>query len=355
MIENKSSSIDSRIKRKYFPWIEYLFTYLILLVLSAGQFMIFYEYVDLENAPPAFIAGMLGYWGIVTLVFFIITTTQKNKRYDMPLKRLSNAAENVASGDFSVYLETVHSPDKYDYIDVLFEDFNKMVEELGTIETLKNDFISNVSHEIKSPLSVIQSYATALQKHDLSEAERSDYTETIITASKRLTELVSNILRLNKLENQEIRPAAESFDLCRQLCECALNFEDILDLKKIRLETSIEERCIINADKTILELVWNNLFSNAVKFTDEHGVIKLTQVSFDEHVEISISDNGCGMDEKTLSHIFDKFYQGDSSRSQEGNGLGLSLVYRVIEIINGTITVQSELNKGSTFMISINR
>ena len=355
MKKTARDEIDERIRRKSFPWIEYLITYFILLVLSAGQFMIFYEYMDIESAPPEFIAGMLGYWAIVTGIFFLVTTVQKNRRFNRPLLRLSQAAKNVSEGDFSVYVEPIHRIDKYDYIDVLFEDFNKMVEELGTIETLKSDFISNVSHEIKSPLAVIQSYASALQKRNISDAERSDYTNTIINASKRLSGLVSNILKLNKLENQEIRPAAAPYDICRQLCECVLTFEQQLEIKKITIEAEIEDHRDVNADENLLEIVWNNLISNAVKFCSIGGRITICQTTETEFVRISVSDDGCGMDEMTINHIFDKFYQADSSHSQEGNGLGLSLVLRVIEIVKGSISVESEPGKGTKFTVLLKK
>jgi signal transduction histidine kinase len=228
-----------------------------------------------------------------------------------------------------------------------------MVEELGSIETLKNDFIGNVSHEIKTPLAVIQNYASALQSDAVDTDRRKDYTDTIITASRKLSALVTNILKLSKLENQEIVPEAAPFDLCRQLTECALAFEDALEKKNIEFEAEMDDRLVITADEGMLEIVWHNLLSNAIKFTADGGKITLAQTSDDAGVTVTVTDSGCGMDGDTLPHIFDRFYRGDASRSGEGNGLGLALTLRVLELLGGSISAQSEIGKGSTFTVRL--
>ncbi|MDF2921843.1 MAG: histidine kinase [Paenibacillaceae bacterium] len=352
-MKKKPVEQDLRVKSRHFRWREYALTYFVLLTLSAGQGMIYAEYMDFDQMPPEYIWGMLGYWAIVTAVFCMVTARQKFLAFDKPMRKLSEAAKQVAEGDFSVYLEPTHTADKLDYVDVMFEDFNKMVEELGSIETLKNDFIANVSHEIKTPLSVIQSYATALQKEDLPREKRKEYADTIITASKNLTSLVTNILKLNKLGNQEISPAAEPFDLCRQLCDCALTFENAWEQKGIEFVADLDDRAMVRADASMLEIVWHNLLSNALKFTEPGGTITLTQASDEDSVTVSVSDTGCGMDKETMKHIFDKFYQGDTSHSGEGNGLGLALTLRVIELAGGSISVKSEPGKGSTFTVRL--
>lgn len=352
-MRKKSIEADSRVKVKHFTWKEVALTYLILLTLSAGQWLIYREYVSFSDFPPEYIFGMLGYWALVTAAFSIITSRQKIRAFDRPMRKLSEAAKQVAEGDFSVYLEPAHSADRLDYVDVMFEDFNKMVEELGSIETLKSDFIANVSHEVKTPLSVIKSYAAALNKEGLTTQQREDYTSTIIMASENLTVLVSNILKLSKLENQEIVPSVESYDLCRQLCDCALAFEGEWDRKGIEFEAEIEDRVMIHADESMLEIVWHNLLSNALKFTEPGGKILLTQTSDEDSVTVTIADTGCGMSEETLKHIFDKFYQGDTSHSGEGNGLGLALVLRVIDLAGGSISVKSEIGEGSTFTVTL--
>jgi signal transduction histidine kinase len=305
-----------------------------------------------QSMPPEFIFGMLGYWAIVSAILILILARQKRTRFDKPMRTLSKAAKDVARGDFSVYIEPLHTTDKYDYVDVMFEDFNTMVEELVSIETLKNDFIANVSHEVKTPLAVVTNYATAIQSDTLTPP-RHEYANTIINAAARLNSLIANILKLNKPENQEIMPESVPFDLCRQLAECALPFEDAWERKRIEFSAGMEDKCVINADEGVLEIVWQNLLSNAPKFTDNGGKVTLTQTSDEESATVTITDTGSGMDEATLAHIFDKFYQGDKSRSQDGNGLGLALALRVLELVGGSITVKSEVGKGSAFTVRL--
>lgn len=344
---------DPRVKSTHFPLKTYLLTYFILLVLSAGQGMIYAEYMNFESMPLEYIFGMLGYWAIVSAIFILITHRQIRNKFDMPMRKLSKAAKEVSEGDFSVYLPTAHTSEKYDYVDVMMLDFNKMVEELGSIETLTNDFIANVSHEIKTPLSIIQNYAAALQKDNLSEHVRQDYSNTIIVASQKLNTLIANILRLNKLDNQEISLPKEPYDVCKQLCDCALQFEDLWERKNITFTADIEDKAMLHADEGMLEIVWQNLLSNALKFTESGGKVDLVQTSDSDSITVCVSDSGCGMSEETTRRIFDKFYQGDTSHSSEGNGLGLALAYKVVSRLGGTLSVVSELGKGSTFTATI--
>ncbi len=352
-MSKKRLNKDDRVKSRHFSWSGYGLTYFVLLTLSAGQGMIYAEYMDFDKMPPEYIWGMLGYWAIVSGIFCIITAYQKYRTFDKPMRKLSEAAKQVAEGDFSVYLEPVHRPDEVDYVDVMFEDFNKMVEELGSIETLKNDFISNVSHEIKTPLAVIQSYATALQNEKLSYEKRLEYTDTIISSSQKLASLVTNILKLNRIEHQIIQLNTETYDLCRQLSECALSFEEAWEKKNLEFAADMDDCVMIRADANMLEIVWQNLLSNAVKFTEPGGKITLVQTSEEDTVTVSISDTGCGMSEETMKHIFDKFYQGDTSHSSEGNGLGLALTLKVMELVGGVLTVNSEAGKGTTFTVRL--
>lgn len=291
------------------------------------------------------------YWGLVAVGLTLFTRWKIKGAYEEPMHRMAEAAEKVAEGDFSVYLPTCHTADRLDYLDVMILDFNKMVEELGSIETLKTDFVSNVSHEMKTPISIIKNYAELLQMDSISEAKRLEYAKGIEGAAARLSSLISNILKLNKLENQNIVPELEVYDACRQLCESIFLFEEALEEKGIELEADIEDVAKIRADASLLELVWNNLLSNAVKFTETGGCITIRQTSDEEHIRIEVSDTGCGITKEQINHIFDKFYQGDTSHSREGNGLGLALVKRVLELMDGEIRIDSEIGKGSTFTV----
>jgi len=234
-------------------------------------------------------------------------------------------------------------------------DFNKMVEELGSIETLKTDFFSDVSHEFKSPLAVISSNAELLQKSRKLSPEQEEQVENIRYATRRLSNLIQNMLKLNKLEKQTIHPMPEAFDVCAQLCECAVQFEDVWEKKNIEFEADLEDSAEVYADPGLMELVWTNLLSNAFKFTPENGTVTLTQRTEADRVLVSVADTGCGMTPETMRHVYDKFYQGDSSHATHGNGLGLALVKRILELSDGSITAESTLGKGSVFTVNLPR
>ena len=223
------------------------------------------------------------------------------------------------------------------------------------METLRTDFIANVSHEMKTPLAVMQNYGTLLQAPDLPEEKRIEYAKAITDASRRLADMMTNILKLNRLENQQIYPNPTTFDLGEQLCESLLQYESVWERKNIEIETDIAEGVQVCADTELLSLVWNNLFSNAFKFTDECGKVTLTLTADDEYATVKITDTGCGMSAEVGAHIFEKFYQGDTSHATQGNGLGLALVKRVVDIMQGEIGVESAVGVGTTFTVRIRR
>lgn len=296
---------------------------------------------------------ILVYWALVSVSMTLLIRYLTKTTYEKPVQQLAEATRKVAEGDFSVYVPPIHTADKLDYLDVMILDFNKMVAELGSIETLKTDFFSNVSHEIKTPLAVIHNAAQLLKNENLPAERRAEYVDTIEKYSGRLAELIANILKLNKLEKQTIQPKPEPYDLCAQLAECALLFESRWEEKDLEFEAELEDQFTIEADESLLELVWNNLLSNAIKFTDSGGTVTLRQTSTADGVEVSVTDTGCGMDEETLKHIFDKFYQGDTSHATEGNGLGLALVLRIVRMLGGSIAVSSTPGEGSTFTVRL--
>ncbi len=353
MREKDHHEPDARVKRNNIGWREFAITYCVMALLVGIQtgLLVFPAFNALNSIAQIMI--IMSYWAIVAFLFVFLTNWQIRQNYEKPMRKLGSAAKKVAQGDFSVYVEPIHTADNYDYIDVMFLDFDTMVQELGSIETLKNDFVSNVSHEIKTPLAVIKSYTTALKTKKLSPEIQEEYMDAIITATDNLSALVTNILKLNKLENQEIEPVAEAYDVCGQLCECALQFESLWEEKGITFQADIEDKATIYAERNMLEIVWNNLLSNALKFTSPGGEVTLSQTSDDQLITVSVSDTGCGMDSETQKHIFDKFYQGDTSHSGEGNGLGLALAHRVIEKVGGTLSVVSQPGKGSTFTVTI--
>lgn len=293
------------------------------------------------------------YWSMVAACLTFFTRYKMKRVYEEPLHMLADATEKVANGDFSVYVPTLHSMDELDYLDVMILDFDRMVEALGSVETLKTDFISNVSHEMKTPIAIIKNYAELLKKEELTEESRLEYAKTIEETVTRLSNLITNILKLNKLDNQTIDPEIEKYDVCRQLSECMIAYEDAWEKKELEIDAEMEDCAYVNADKSLLELVWNNLLSNAIKFTEKGGKMKVMQYSDENSITITVSDTGCGMSKEVVDHIFDKFYQGDTSHSKEGNGLGLALVKRVLELMNGEIAVKSVQGEGSTFIVTL--
>ena len=209
--------------------------------------------------------------------------------------------------------------------------------------------------EFKTPLAVIGNYATLLQNPSITPEQRTEYARAISDGVQRLSSLITNILKLNKLENQQIYPSAAAYNLGEQLCECILGFEQLWEDKELELETDIDEDIIICADRELLAIVWNNLFSNAVKFTERGGTISCSLHAEGAQAVAVIADTGCGMNAETGARIFEKFYQGDTSHASQGNGLGLALVKKVIDITGGEISVSSVLGKGSTFTVRLGR
>ena len=292
---------------------------------------------------------------LLTTIFAFADFLRRKLTVDRPVKRITGAAEKIMQGDFSVRIQPLKGGMGTDGFNQIIDCFNKMAEELAGTETLRTDFIANVSHELKTPLAVMGNYATMLQRPGLSEETKNEYAKAISEAARRLAQLITNILKLNKLENQQIFPAAEEYDLGEQLCEALLQFEDAWERKELNIETDIEDGVRIRSDAELLSLVWNNLISNAVKFTPDGGTIGVSLKTEGEQVVVSVSDTGCGIRPETGMHIFEKFYQGDTSHAAQGNGLGLALVKRVVDILNGEIGVQSVYGQGSTFTVKIRR
>ena len=292
---------------------------------------------------------------LITLVSASIDYIRRKLMVDRPVKQIMNALDKVMQGDFTVRIAPVKEFAGETGFNEIIKAINKMTAELQGTETLRTDFIANVSHELKTPLAVMGNYATMLQQPGISEEDRIEYAKAISHGSRRLAALITNILKLNKLENQQFFPQPQEFDLGEQLCESILAFEDIWEKKNLEIETDIQEEVRIKSDPELLSLVWNNLISNAVKFTPKGGFIGVVLKSDERNVVVSVKDTGCGIDPETGKHIFEKFYQGDTSHATQGNGLGLALVKRVVDILQGEISVQSTPGQGSTFTVIIRR
>ncbi len=302
-------------------------------------------------------AAKLTFWNValLSLIFTVIDSFRRKLTVERPVKRIIDGAERIIQGDFSVRVKPQSKFGTDETFNQVIECFNKMAEELSGVETLRTDFIANVSHEMKTPLAVMQNYGTLLQSPDLSDEKRMEYAKGVTDASRRLAEMMTNILKLNRLENQQIYPKPTELDLGEQLCECLLQFESVWEKTEIEIVTDIAEDVKVKADAELLSLVWNNLFSNAFKFTEAGGTVSVSLTATEHYAIVKVKDTGCGMTAEVGAHIFEKFYQGDTSRAMQGNGLGLALVKRVIDIMQGEIGVESAVGVGTTFTVKIGR
>ncbi|MFV0466935.1 MAG: ATP-binding protein [Lachnospiraceae bacterium] len=331
---------------------EYLLVLLTVLISSAGAVLIFDHEMRTNMSSPVIAVTIISYILFICFLVSLVLRIVIYQSFRKPMLEIGTAAQQVASGDFSVRLRQKRKDDKMDELEVLIEDFNKMVQELATIETMKTDFIGNISHEMKTPISIIRNYSEALRNVQLQESVKMEYIETIIDSADRLSSLVTDVLKLNTLENQEIIHK-KSYSLSEQLRLCLLFFEDRLNEKEIDWSADLDEEIVITNDEGLLGILWSNLISNAVKFTDRGGALTVSAQMQNRKVIVRVEDTGCGMSEETVRKIFDRFYQGDTSHTSEGNGIGMSIAHRIIKLTNASLTIDSTLGKGSSFMVEL--
>lgn len=264
-----------------------------------------------------------------------------------PLNQLIDATRQVSKGNFDVKAKELNH--KFG-VGELIKSFNTMTSELSSIEMLRTDFISNVSHEFKTPITSIKGFAKILQNENLSKEEREEYTNIIIEESTRLSHLSTNILKISKLDHQNIVDKKRTFSLDEQIRRSILLLEYLWSDKDIEFNISLEE-LFYTGDEELLQQVWVNIINNAIKYSHKGNVIDVRLKKLDDKIICKIKDYGTGMSEETKERIFEKFYQGDESRFKEGNGLGLALVKRILELYDGQIKVDSKLNQGTRFTV----
>ncbi|KHL92185.1 histidine kinase [Paenibacillus sp. IHB B 3415] len=291
---------------------------------------------------------------ILTMVLFslVIGTTisiMVGRKILSPITDFSKAAKEIAGGNFDIYLNESH---RVNEISEVAHHFNLMVQELRSIETLRNDFVVNVSHEFKTPIAAIEGYAMLLQEENLSKEEHDEYTGMIIESSRQLSNLSGNILKISKLENQEMLTELAEYPLDEQLRQALLLLESLWSAKQLNLNLDLEEQRYYGNEELMMQ-VWLNVLGNAIKFTPEGGEISVSIQADSSWISVIISDTGIGMTPKVRKHIFEKFYQGDPARAAGGNGLGLPLAARIISLSKGTIEVRSEPGQGSAFTIKL--
>lgn len=266
-----------------------------------------------------------------------------------PIQNISNAFDELSRGNFEI---KISENERIMEIKEMIQRFNAMTYELSHTETLRSDFVANVSHEFKTPIAAIEGYATLLQNENLTTKKRNHYIEKILDNSRRLSSLSGNILMLSKLENQELVLDQTEYRLDEQIRQCVLMLENKWALKNIEFDMELPRQLYFGS-APLLWQVWSNLIDNAIKHSYEGSMIRITIQDKPSTIIVSISDEGDGMTEEVQKHIFEKFYQGDPSRKSEGSGLGLALVKRIVELCKGVIQVESAPGAGTVFKITL--
>ena len=286
---------------------------------------------------------------LVSLLLGTVIALYVGRLIVRPVQNISEAFDALSAGNFDV---RVPEHERLREIREMAQHFNAMTYDLSHIETLRSDFVANVSHEFKTPIAAIEGYATLLQNRSLSPEKHDHYVEKILENSRRLANLSGNVLMLSKLENQEIISGKSEFRLDEQLRKCVLLLEGKWAEKNIEFDMELPK---INyyGSEPLLSQVWVNILDNAIKHSPAGGVVHIAIWQTDGLLTVTITDHGDGMPEEVQKHIFEKFYQGDSSHKTEGNGLGLALVRRIVELCKGTIKVESTPGNGASFSVSL--
>ena len=332
----------------------YCIFFLLIAFVVTSNFFLFMHGMEMNEAEIRE-AAPITFWNILllTAIFTLIDIFRRLWTVGRPVGRILDGMNRIMGGDFKTKIPYFYGEQSGNEFDAIIKGLNDMALELSGVETLRTDFVSNVSHELKTPLAVIQNYATMLQSPELPEKERREYAKAVAEQTKRLSSLITNILKLNRLENQQIYPDKKNYNLTEQVCECLLGFERAWEEKELEIETDLDEDVMVYEDAELLSLVWNNLFSNAIKFSKKGGSIYVSVKKMEEGIQVAVRDEGCGISPEEGKHIFERFYQGDTSHATQGNGLGLALVKKVIDIVGGSIYVQSTLGEGTTFTVSL--
>lgn len=340
------------IKKGSLLWL-YLALIVIAIIIGIFTVVFFIAFLLYHNGyfPPekGFIGGPIWLIFLFGLIISAGISLFVAKKIMKPIEELRYSLKQVANGDFSIRIDgkTRLAP-----ISEMNADFNSMVKELSSIETLRTDFVANVSHEFKTPLSAVEGYATLLQNAKITEERRREYVEKIISNTRALSTLTGNILKLSKLENQDCITDKANFSLDEQLRLVLLNLESEWTTKNIELDIDLQN-VVCYGNEGLLYLVWYNLISNAIKFSKNGGKIEIRLSTEKEKTVVKIKDYGCGIGVEEQKHIFDKFYQADSAHSGKGNGLGLALVKRIVTLCKGEVSITSQKEQGSTLIVKL--
>lgn len=330
-----------------------LLTYLLMVLIMSGvltgtSYLVLFFFGFLPGFLLSHVSSPFGII-LMLIVFAVVISRKVGLSRFRPINDTIRAMSKVSEGDFSV---RVHAEDVPGEMGELVRSFNKMAEELGGIEMFRKDFINNFSHEFKTPIVSIRGFAKQLERDDLTDEQRKEYAQIIVSESERLANMSSNILLLTKLENQQIVTDKVEYSLDEQIRNAILLLEKQWSSKEIELALNMNEVNYLGNEE-MMSHVWVNLIGNAIKFSPESGLLEIGCVSRDNAVEVVIRDHGEGMSEVTQKRIFEKFYQGDSAHATEGNGLGLSLVKCIVDLCGGVIRVDSALGEGTAFIVTL--
>ena len=296
-------------------------------------------------------SSTLVFWGLVIMGAIVgITSTLFSRHFNHLVSGLTGGLKAVAEGDFSQRLK----PEKGGPLQAAYEDFNKMSQELQSMQTLRDDFINHFSHEFKTPITAIKGFAELLREPETTPEEREQYLQIIIDESGRLADLANSTLLLSRLESQQFIAEKHPYSLDEQIKRCAILLSPSWEKKELSFTANLEP-AQFDGNEELMRHVWLNLLSNAVKYTPEGGEISISLQAQPRELVVTVADTGIGMSPEVLSHIFDKYYQGDPSSKGKGLGLGLSIVHRIIDLCGGQIQVESVENQGSTFTVRLPR
>lgn len=324
----------------------WLIVFIIVLFSFVGVLCLMFVLEKLEVISDLSLLTLLSLLSVSTVLCGLMSYFV-GRRILTPMVKLSAASKEVARGNYDV---VITDSSKMEEVQTIFRNFNAMVRQLDSIAALSNDFVANVSHEFKTPLTAVEGYAMLLQDPTLTDAERSEYLDKILYNTHRLTSLVGNILMLSKIESKQLADQYSTFRLDEQIRQAVVLLEPQWSQKHISFDAELDE-ISIHASEGLLSHVWSNLIGNAIKFSPEGGKIELHLLCQKECVVFTVRDYGCGMSESVQERIFEKFFQGDPSHKANGHGLGLPMVKRIVELSEGVIEVESEEGKGTIFRV----
>lgn len=335
----------------------------LLLAWSLAYWLTTLLYKEIHYFPDEIIRQLinsfLGFSLFFCFMFLLSRIPLVRSKQNQHLYPIIQAMKMIAEGNFNVdlsfYSNQFREQDKHHPYYQIVENIKLMAAKLGEMEEMRQEFISNVSHEIQSPLTSISGFAHALKNEDLKPEERRHYLEIIETESKRLSKLSENLLKLTSLESEHLSLDRKSYRLDYQLRRIILANEPQWMEKKINMDISLD-KVTITADEELMDQVWINLLHNSIKFTPQGGTISIAAFkSGEDSIIVKIRDTGIGIEKDTLMHIFERFYKADQSRNRMagGNGLGLSIVKKIIDLHKGDIRVQSEFGAGTEFTVTL--